>query len=293
MGKVGRSIELVKASWAVLRQDKELLALPAISGLCALVVIASFGVPVAALTISANGSTSGDEISYPPVAIALAFVGYLVLTFTGMFFNSALIHAANERMDGGNPTLGSAIRGASQRVSRIFVWAMVAATVSIIIRSVQERLGIFGRLLAFVAGTAWAVVTFLVLPVIIIEDLAPVDSVKRSTALLRKSWGEGLAGHLGLGVINVMIFFGLVIIVGISAVASPVLLYGTIPLALLALLIAIVVMSALATVFQTALYRFAVELPVDNFDSGLMNDAFSHKKNWTPPPPNQPDYYTS
>ncbi len=284
MGKVSRSIELVKASWTVLRQDKELLALPAISGVCALLVIASFGVPVAALTISANDATSSGEINYPPFAIAIAFLGYLTLTFTGMFFNSALIHAANERMDGGNPSLGSAIRGASQRISRIFVWAMVAATVSMAIRSLQERLGIFGRLFAFVAGTAWAVVTFLVLPVIIIEDLGPADSVKRSTALLRKSWGEGLAGHIGLGVINVAIFVGLAAIVGISALASPVLLYGTVPLALLALLIAVVVMSALATVFQTALYRHAVELPVDNFDARLMNDAFSHKKNWTAPP---------
>lgn len=293
MGKVGRSIELVKASWAVLRQDKELLALPAISGLCALLVIASFGIPVAALTISANGSAAGGEVNYPPLAMLLGFLGYLTLTFTGMFFNSALIHAANERMVGGNPNLASAIRGASKRIARIFQWAMVAATVSIIIRSVQERLGIFGRLLAFVAGTAWAVVTFLVLPVIVIEDLGPVESVKRSTALLRKSWGEGLAGHIGLGIINVAIFFGLLAIVVVSALASPVLLYGTVPLALLALLVAIVVMSALATVFQTALYRHAVELPVDKFDARLLNDAFSHKKNWTPPPPSHSGYYAN
>lgn len=179
MGKVGRSIELVKASWAVLRQDKELLALPAISGVCALLVIASFSIPVAALTISANAATTAGEINYPPVAIAIAFLG------------------------------------------------------------------------------------------------------------------EGLAGHIGLGVINVAIFIGLFAFVGISALVSPVLLYGTVPLALLALLVAVVVMSALATVFQTALYRHAVELPVDNFDAQLMNDAFSHKKNWTAPPPSDTSYSTS
>lgn len=290
MGRIDNALQLLKASWGVLRNDKELLVLPAISGVCALTVIASFAYPVITMVMSANDGTFGEtgEISYPPGAIVVALLGYFTVTFVGLFFNSALIHAANERMEGGDPSVGSALRGAWERVGRILVWALVASTVSLAIRQLQERLGIFGRILAFLAGTAWAVVTFLVLPVIIIENRGPVASVQRSASLLKRSWGEGLAGHVGLGIINVLIFLFVGMIVVLSALASPALLYGTVPLAFMTLVLSVVVMSALSTVFQTALYRHASGLAVSGFDQTLMSNAFTHGKNWSPPRPSRP-----
>ena len=288
MGRIDKAIELLKASWGVLRNDKELLVLPAISGFCALLVIASFGYPVVQMTLAANENVVGEELSFPPSAMILAGLGYLLVTFIGMFFNSALIHAANDRMEGRDPTIGTALAGAWQRVGRIFVWALVASTVSLAIRQLQERLGILGRILAFLAGTAWAVVTFLVLPVTIIEDRGPIESVQRSASLLKRSWGEGLAGHVGLGIINVLVFVFLAMIVVLAALASPALLYGVVPLAILSFVISIIVMSALSVVFQTALYRHASGLAVQGFDNRLMAHAFTHGKNYSPPRPSRP-----
>ena len=51
MGKFARSWELMKASAGVLRSDKSLLVFPLLSGICSLVVMASFLIPVAAMTI--------------------------------------------------------------------------------------------------------------------------------------------------------------------------------------------------------------------------------------------------
>ena len=284
MGKIDRAIEPLKASWGVIRNDKELLVLPAISGVCALGVIAMFAYPVITMVIGANEAGMAEgEVNYPPGAIVLAFVGYLLVTFIGMFFNCALIHAANERMEGGEPTLSSALQGASERIGRIFVWALVASTVSIAINQLQERMGLLGRFLAFLAGTAWAVVTFLVLPILVLENVGPVESVKRSAALLKRAWGEGLAGHIGLGILNTLLFFGLAAVVVISGLASPALLWGTIPLAVAAFVVALIVMSALSTVFQTALYRHAMGLPVTGFDQQLMANAFTFGKNGSGP----------
>lgn len=284
MGKIDRAIELLKASWGVIRNDKELLVLPAISGVCALAVIASFAWPVITMVVAANdtGLETG-EVNYPPAAIVLAFIGYLLVTYIGMFFNCALIHAANERMAGGDPTVASALRGAWERAGKIFAWALVASTVSIAINQLQERLGLLGRFLAFLAGTAWAVVTFLVLPILVLEDVGPVEAVKRSAALLKRAWGEGLAGHIGLGILNTVVFFGLAAVVAISGLASPALLWGTVPLAVMAFVLSLIVMSALSTVFQTALYRHARGLPVTGFDHQLMANAFTYGKNGSGP----------
>lgn len=279
MGKIGKAFELVDASWGVLRQDKKLLLLPVISGVCAGVVIASFAWPVISIFAAANENiVESESFNYPPLGVLLAFVGYLAVTFVGMFFNGALIHAANERMEGGTPTLASAIHGAWSRVAQIFVWALAASTVSIAIRAVQERLGIVGKLLGFLAGTAWAVVTFLVLPVIIIEELEPVDAAKRSATLLRKSWGENLAGHIGLGVINFIVAALILGFMILGVMVHPGTIILTLPLALFILVVSFIVISALSTVFQTALYRHAVELPIDGFDPRLMHDAFTFRK---------------
>jgi len=278
----------MKASWAVLRQDKELLLLPIISGLCAIAVMVSFAFPVISIIVAANENALPGEVNYPPLALVIAFIGYLLVTFVGMFFNSALIHAANQRMEGGDPTLGSALAGAWSRVAKILAWAMVAATVSIIIAQLQERFGLIGRLLGFLAGTAWTVVTFLVLPVIIIEDQEPIESAKRSAQLLRRSWGEGLAGHISLGVINFLVAGFAIGIILLGLLINPALIVLTGPVALLAIVISFIVMSALSTVFQTALYRHAAELPTGGFDANLMLNAFTHKKGHNVARPSKP-----
>jgi len=279
MSKIDTAITLIKASWGVLRQDKDLLLLPVISGICAIIVIASFAFPVVSIVQGANtNSVATDGVSFPPLALVVIFIGYLVVTFVGMFFNSALIHAANQRMEGGDPSLGSALAGAWSRVEKILAWAMVAATVSVVIQQLQQRLGLLGRLLGFLAGTAWAVVTFLVLPIIIIEDLEPLDAAKRSVHLIRRSWGESLAGHIGLGVMNFLVA-GLVIgVMILGLMISPIAIIFTFPFALFTMVCSFIVMSALSTVFQTALYRHAVDLPVDGFGSGLLDNAFTFKK---------------
>ena len=61
---------------------------------------------------------------------------------TSTRFSSALICGANERFEGGDPTLGSSLAGARSRIGLIFQWALVSATVSMIIRQIQERGGL-------------------------------------------------------------------------------------------------------------------------------------------------------
>ncbi len=267
-----------------MRDNKSSLILPIISGICALIVIASFAYPVISIIIAENeGATSSDDVSVRPFAIFLAFVGYLIVNFIGMFFNAALIYAANDHLEGGRPTLATALQGAASRVTPILAWAMVASVVSVIINQLQERLGILGRVLGFLAGTAWAVVTFLVLPVIVIERREPIQAAKRSAQLLRHSWGENLIGRVGFSVLQLI---GVAFIIGfviLGIFISPALIVVTGPAALFAFVAMVVVFSAMSTVFQTALYRHAVGLPTGGFDQGMLTNAFTYRKGSGPP----------
>src|SRR6056297_3607492 len=140
MGKLSRSWSLATSSWAVLRDDKELLALPAISAVASLVCVAPFF--AGAFLTGSTASTGGDQgLQLGPLGYALMFVGYLVGAYVTIFFQAALIHAANERLQGGDPTLGSALAGAGERAGAILPWALLSATVSVVLRSLQERSG--------------------------------------------------------------------------------------------------------------------------------------------------------
>lgn len=281
MGRIQSSIELFKASWAMIRQDKELLALPVISGLASIVTVALFALPLMATAgLSVGSLGDGTTAEAGPATYVLGFVLYVVLAFITVFFNSALVHGANVRMSGGDPTLGSALAGAASRTGRILPWAIVSATVSMIIRQVQERAGILGSILGFLGGLAWAAVTFLVLPILVIEDVGVTQAVKRSAGLLRSAWGEGLAGHIGMGIIGFLAsipFIGVALVgvlSGTAVIAVPALV-----VAVLGLLAVAVVMSALSVVYQTALYRYAVGQPVVAYRPELMANAFHHRRN--------------
>ena len=105
---------LAKASWEVLKADKELMLLPVISTAAAVITVATFFVPL--LAVDADGASF-------LVLVAL----YFVLAYITIFFNSALISAAHERLEGGDPTVGSALRGAASRAGRILPWALISA----------------------------------------------------------------------------------------------------------------------------------------------------------------------
>jgi hypothetical protein len=249
MGRIATTIELAKASWSVLKADKELMVLPVLSGLASIVVAATFLIP----TGFWRGSESVGTVEY----ILLAAL-YLAMAFVTIFFNTALVYAANERLSGGDPTIGSALGGAAKHVPQIFVWAAISATVSVILKSLQERAGFLGQIVIGLVGLAWALVTFLVIPVFVIEQVGVRESISRSASLFKRTWGENVAARVGFGLLGFLavIPFGLV---AVGAVSS-----GNEAVAAVGLLVAVVgivgvsvVLSSLNAIFQTALYHYA------------------------------------
>ncbi|HSM01213.1 MAG TPA: DUF6159 family protein [Acidimicrobiia bacterium] len=273
MSRISRTIALAKSSWQVLKADKELLLLPVLSLVATLLVAATFLAPIL---------LSGEAVALEdpgPVGYVLLFAAYVTLAFITIFFNAALVHAANERMDGGDPTLGSAIRGALMRVGRILPWAIVSATVSIVLRALEERAGSLGRIVSAIAGVAWSLVTFLVIPVLVIEGVGVGEAVKRSGSLFKKTWGENVAAQVGFGLIGFVAMIP-AFLIGAGAVAAggAIAVIG-IGAAIAWVLTVVMVLSALNGIFQTALYRHAagVEAGSGPFASGELQAAFQPK----------------
>jgi hypothetical protein len=274
-----RSFDLLKASWNVLRQDKELLWLPVISGLCALVVAASFGVPII-LTSNDTGSSGSSSFQLGVPGYALIALAYFVLAYVTIFFNTALVWAANERLEGRNPTLGAALAAARARAGVILPWALVTATVSLIIRAIEQRAGFLGRIVVGLIGMAWTLVTFLVLPLIVLENVSVGIAIKQSASMFKRTWGENVIGQGGIGVVALLaILVALPVAFVLFATGITALIVAAIVLGTVWIVGVMIVTSALSVVFQTALYRFASSGTVPpGFTEDQIAGAFKTKK---------------
>ena len=118
------------------------------------------------------------------------FFIYFFLFFIVIFFNTAIIACANIRLNGGDPTVSDGLRIASQNIGRILIWALISATIGMILQAIRQRGGWVGKLIAGVFGIAWTYVTFFIIPVLIYEKKGIASSIRRSASLFKQTWGE-------------------------------------------------------------------------------------------------------
>ncbi len=270
---MANSIEIAKASWQVLKADKELLVLPVISAVASIIVAVTFIVPLAI-------SGGFEEGSLSPMSYVVMFLMYVVLAYITIFFNAALVDAANDRLKGGDPTAGTALAGARLRAGKILPWAIVSATVSVILRAIEERAGFVGQIIAGLAGLAWTVVTFLVLPIIVIEGLSVGDAIKKSSELFKRTWGENLAAQVGFSILGFVAILPAVALVFLGAALGSAGIAVGIGLGVVWVIVVAVVLAALSVVFQTALYHFAAtgQVPGAYFGPTTLQQAFAPRR---------------
>jgi hypothetical protein len=275
--RFSRSWALIKASGAVLRQDKELLVFPLFSAIASIVLIASFAIPL----ILAEGSFESQDPS-PGLWLAV-FLFYLLQYFIVFFFNAALVGAAMIRLEGGDPTVADGIRIASSRLVPILGYAAIAATVGMILRMIEERAGFIGRWIAGLLGIAFTVATFLTVPLLIARNMGPVEAVKESASLLKKTWGENIIGNAGIGIVFTLLYLcvgtiGLLWIFVMAGTDNGPLILIAIALTVLAMVALALVHSALQGVYSAALYRYVADgEPSASFSGELLEGAFKVK----------------
>ena len=281
-----RSWNLVKASYNVLRADPELLVLPLISMIGVIILSIIFFVPM-------YFSGFGDAFIYESqrstgqtvVGVVLLFIFYVIMYTIIIFSNVALVGAAMMRLRGEDPTVGDGLRIASQHLRQIVGYAAISATVGVILSALRDRGGIVGNIAAGLVGLAWNVVTFLVVPVLVIENIGPIDAVKRSGVLLKKTWGEQLIANGGVGLVVGLIIFGIVMVIGVPLIVlaassqSAALVIGAIAITFLLVSVVGLFGSALSAVFTAALYNYATTGdPGREFEPSLITGAFRTKE---------------
>ncbi len=281
--RISNGIALAGSSWRVLWRDKHLLVFPIISGLLFVVVTASFAIPLATIVdwSQVRQTMKANNGQVPVWIYGVVFAFYICTYCVGIFCNAALVSCALLRFHGENPTVADGFRAAAARFPQIVAWALVSATVGVILKAIENAHEKIGSIIAMILGAAWSVMTFFVVPVLVVEQVGPVEAVRRSAALLRKTWGEALVGRIGLEfvmfllAIPILMLFG----AGVYLLAAGMTVPGAVLLiaAMVAFLVHLAISAALQTILLAALYQYAADNRVpEGFERQAMEGAFGH-----------------
>ena len=275
--KISHTWQIMGASWQILKRDKELLLFAVASAVCCAVVLVSFAIPI----ILADGhgqpaeeSGRAQEVLFYGVLFLFYFCNYFVITF----FNAAIIACAVKRMGGGEPTFRDGLGYAFGVLPQIAGWALVSATVGLVLRIIEDRSEKAGRLVAGLLGMAWTLVTFLVVPVLVVEKKGPIASFRKSTALLKKTWGEQLVGGFSFEFLFFLLALPAVAIAALGFMIGPAAFVICIVLAVLYLLSLALIQSTLHAIFRGVLYAYAETGNVpDAFPREILTDAMARR----------------
>ena len=294
--RIQNGVELTRQSWAALRANPQLLLFPVISLIGMIIVTILFFVPVSATGIFAalseqNGRSSGNinQTLFTIVIFLYYFVTYTVIIFS----NTALVGAALKLARGETATVQDGINIALSRMGKIFVYALISATIGMLARAVRNSgnnsRNLVGMIIANVVASiiqgAWNLVVFFAIPVLVVEDLGVMDSLKRSVGLFKQTWGEQFTGSMAISAVGclatlALLVVGFVLITLAVATKSIVLIVLTIAVVVLAFIFLSLISGALNGIFQASLYQYATTGDAGKLiDTKLARDAFAPSVN--------------
>jgi hypothetical protein len=287
-GRFQRGLRLAGAAWRVLERHPRLTILPVLS---AATLIGAMALLFLGFLMEAGSFRAAGELVKSLEAyfrenwiVGLAVLGLIsfVLTSISLFFNAALVFCILRAFNGEEPSIREGFAVALGRLPRILGWAFVAVAVGAVIGAVQQfledKLSFLGRLLGGVLDIAWAVVTYFVLPVLVVENLGPIAAVKRSSAILRRTWGETVVGGGGLSLVGLALALAgvipMVVAIALGLGSIAVVLFAA---GLIYLLALSVVMNTLGSIFRTGVYVYATtgKAPLDE---DLLKGTFQPKQ---------------
>ncbi|MDE2988995.1 MAG: DUF6159 family protein [Chloroflexota bacterium] len=279
---IGNTWQITKLSWKVLQLDRELIFFPIMGTIGAIIVgVIAAGVFAGTGTFDRLGS---GETEFNVVDLIITLIAYFGGLYMVIFFNAALVAAARERLEGGDPNVMSGIRAVRGMWLAILGWTIITGTVGLILQALQSMardnaqgvMRIVAMILVALLQTAWAYITFFVIPVLVVERVGPISAIRRSGRLLRQSWGEQLTASFSFFLIYLLALLIVAIPVVVLIFLWPV---GAIIVGVILGGIALASVAAMEGIFKAALYEWVSEGKGSEwFDQQLLSNAYALKE---------------
>ena len=253
---ISRGWTLSKLSFSVVKADPELLLYTFLSAMMVFVTIAAAAYPgyeaeqseeshwaMTDPAVLENGDPQMvmneetgelEPVGREPTGeyMAWIFLTYMIGAIIVVFWNSAIIVSAHERLTGGDPTIMTGIKAAFSRIHIIILWGIIAGTVGLLLRIARDAISnkkapaalkILAGIMLWMVEIAWWMYTFFIIPMIVLEKKGIGDGLRGGRALFGKTWGENVTSGLGIGFISLVgIVFSLAVAGLIFFTISPI-----------------------------------------------------------------------
>lgn len=285
VGRLRASFLLFKETFRFLRADAEMMAVPIIAILFEMFLFGVLGIFLFTtgfftLLVQSEGAPKA------PVAYIALFLCYIVSAFVIAWMQAVITHIVYVRAHGSNATLGEGIKVAFNNWSALLLWSVITSTVGILLRAIADRSRIVGRIVVALIGTAWSVLTYFVVPSIIIGKRPAFDAIRDSGTIFKRTWGETLVTNISFSLVLTLGFFAYLIAlfgigfimgwsIGVVITLCVLFVFGITILSLLG--------STLGSILRTLLYLYASEGKVpENFNPELLEKMFKRKDSSIP-----------
>ena len=255
-----RSWTFAKESYGILWRCKRLLIFPILSAVAAILVIASFVIPLwqsGTIQAWAEAEEGQSRTSMYVTMFLFYFCNYFVI----VFFNAALIASALKYLEDGTASVGYGLGIAMKRLPQVLGWALVSAVVGTLLRVIEGSNKRAGQFIAAILGMAWTAMTYCVVPVIVVDGAGPVKAFKESLRTLKSQWGTALVGNFSLGLLGFLLVVPIAVVMVLLFLAVPA---GAVGLkvavacfGVILVLLAVAASSAADVIFQGLLFSYA------------------------------------
>jgi hypothetical protein len=143
---------------------------------------------------------------------------------------------------------------------------------------------ILASLLASLIQGAWSLMTLMVTPVIVIENLGAFPALARSWELFKQTWGEQVVGRFSLGFFGCLLTLAAmapgVLILALGAMAqSPLLLFGGGGVLLIGIVVVALLTNAVGGIFKAVMYQYVTTGNTGGIlDEAQVKEAFAPAK---------------
>ena len=257
---IGRGWKMSKLSMSVVKKDPELIIYMFICGFLSLLTMIGMSIPQyleQAWAVDAEGQMTGAYMGF-------VFVGYMTISIVVTFWNSAIVANSHIRLTGGDPKFMDGVSAAMSKIHIIILWGIIAGTVGLLLKvlnqAAREQKGgaaVFAMILSAIGAAIWWMMTFFMIPHMIIEGKGLGESLKSSKQMFFKSWGENITSGLGIGIIGFFFIAVIAIITFGMVVALGPFWYIGIAIGALGIATALAWMNAAEQVAVTALYLYS------------------------------------
>ncbi len=263
---------LLNESWKILLNQTGIIKIPLQSFFWVMVATLTIGILSLVLAIGfdftggISGTLAGLENSTSQQNTFL-WIGGIIITIVNQiiitYFNAGIIHKTNAYLSGENISNKEAFIRTKKRRKAIYLWATINATAGIILRQITERSRILGKIIATLVGVAWNILTYFMLPIIVLEELDIKQSAKKSTAIIKETWGEAFLTNIGVGLaMSAFVFIGIIVFAGLMLTGSPIIMIAAGVLLSIYIIGIAIVSSILNTIVKVMIYRYANKLPL-------------------------------